>query len=259
MTGSKWGKSLKEQTQTTEESKADEVVQLLLPADQQTAARAEPGKGAFDNPAMAVAAQRTTVLRDVLRTSILAVRRDHFQTQFGQRLIQFVTIISLVANQALRLGLVGKKLQGFLHHVPFGDVRRRHTRTQRKSLAVNDYLQLGALAFPGQPDPFATSFGGRKGGIYKALIEVDPPFLREAAHDPGEQLPEGLVSAPKLQAVMHRGLGRKTLRQVFPLNARVQNKEDRFQHRSSILPRPPSARRLRRLKDGLQYLPVLVS
>src|SRR2546425_2943580 len=102
------GESLKEQTQTTEEGKADEVGEFLLPADQQSASRAEPGKGTLDNPAMAIAAQRTTVLSDVLRASILAVRRDHFQTQFGERVIEFVTIIGFVADQALRLGLVGK-------------------------------------------------------------------------------------------------------------------------------------------------------
>src|SRR5438067_439754 len=109
------GKSLQEQAETAEESKADEVGEFLFPAHEQAAARAEPGKGAFDNPAMAITAQRATVLSDVLRAAVLAVRRDHFQTQFGKGFIQFVTIISLVANQALRLGPVGKKVQGFLH------------------------------------------------------------------------------------------------------------------------------------------------
>src|SRR5207302_210013 len=182
------GKSLKEQTKTSEEGKADEVGQFLLPANQESASRAEPGKGAFDNPAMAVAAQGTTVLSDVLRAAILAVRRDHFQSQIGEGFIQFITVISLVTDQALRLGLVGKKIRGFLHHVPFGYVRRRHARAKRKPLAVNDYLQLGAFAFPGQTDPFAASFGRCKSGIDKALIEVDPPLLRKAAHDLCEQL-----------------------------------------------------------------------
>src|SRR5438094_3470712 len=109
-------KSLQEQAQTTEQGEADEIRQLLLPAHQQAAARSEPGKGALDNPAMTITAQRTTILSDVFRASILAVRRDHFQPEFGESFIEFVTVISLVADQTLGWSLFGKEIEGLLLH-----------------------------------------------------------------------------------------------------------------------------------------------
>src|SRR5260221_556203 len=96
---------------------------------------------------------------------------------------------------------------------------------ERKSIAINDQLQLGAFAFPGQPHGLATPFGRREGGINKALTEIDPAFLSETTHDRRQRLAKGLVGTPKLKPVMHRRLARKTLRQVLPLDARVQNEK----------------------------------
>ena len=168
-------KSLKEQTKTTEEGKAHEVRELLLPTDQQAAARAEPGESALDFPAVAITAQRAAVRRHVFRAAIPAMRGDHCQTQFRKGLIQFITVISLVAQQAFRLGFLGKKAESFLHHVPRGHVRRRHACPQRKSRPINDQLHLCPLAFL-RPDSFATTFGGRESGVNQALVEIDPPL-----------------------------------------------------------------------------------
>lgn len=132
-----------------------------------------------------------------------------------------------------------------------GDAGSSDTRSERKSLPINDQLHLGALALLRQPHPLAASFGRRKGRVNKALIQVDPPLLRQTADDSRQQLSESLVGTPELEPIMHGGLGRKALGQVLPLHAGVQNKEDGLEHRPTILPRPSTARGLSRFQNRL--------
>ena len=71
-------------------------------ADQQTAELAEPGVGAFDDPAAAVATQFASVL--VLSLPIvLPVGDDEFDTTLPQTLAQWVGVVGAIRNHALRL------------------------------------------------------------------------------------------------------------------------------------------------------------
>ncbi len=49
---------------------------------------AEPGDGAFDDPPMTIPAQRPTVLGLIFRQAIASVGRNHFDAEFGQRVVK---------------------------------------------------------------------------------------------------------------------------------------------------------------------------
>src|SRR3974390_3001310 len=65
----------------------------------QAAKVAEPGEGAFDFPAAAVAAQGSTVLRARL-AAIAAMRRDQFDASRSQLRAQRIAVISAVSDHA---------------------------------------------------------------------------------------------------------------------------------------------------------------
>src|ERR1041385_5434645 len=95
--------------QAAEQSEADVDGHILFPAHEQSAMIAEPGDSAFNDPTVAIPAQRSTVLRAVFRPSIAAVWSDHLDAQIEQERVQRIRVVSLVANEALGLAVVGKQ------------------------------------------------------------------------------------------------------------------------------------------------------
>src|ERR1700675_4150566 len=75
----------------------------MLMADQQTAELAEPGVGAFDDPAPTVTAKFASVLVLALPI-VLPVGNDQFDATLLQTLAQRVGIVGAIRNHALRLG-----------------------------------------------------------------------------------------------------------------------------------------------------------
>ena len=137
-------------------------------ADQQTAELAEPGVGAFDDPAAAVATQFASVL--VLSLPIvLPVGDDEFDTTLPQTLAQWVGVVGAIRNHALRLaprtalGTRDRDLgeRGFRKR----SFSRRGTfqpNSQRKTLTVDQYHPLRPLAPLGFSDRIAPFLAGAK-------------------------------------------------------------------------------------------------
>jgi hypothetical protein len=86
--------------EAAEVDEAEEVLDVVLPADDQAPKVVKPGKKAFDPPSSAVSTQWAPVLGNA---AVAAVGRDHFDAvsifKFG---IQLVGVIGLVADQPLR-------------------------------------------------------------------------------------------------------------------------------------------------------------
>jgi hypothetical protein len=137
-------------------------------ADQQTAKLAEPGVGAFDDPAAAVAAQLASVL--VLPVLVvLPVGNDEFDATLPQALAQRVGVVGAIRNHALRLaprtalgawdrdcGERGFRKRSFSRRGTF------QPNSQRKTLTVDQYHPLRALAPLGFSDRSAPFFAGAK-------------------------------------------------------------------------------------------------
>ena len=85
---------------TAESSESSEERGMLFVASQESAVITEPGNGALDDPSAAIAAQRPAILSQVLGPTVGPVRRDHFDAQFCEGLIQGVAIITLVSDEA---------------------------------------------------------------------------------------------------------------------------------------------------------------
>src|SRR6266481_7920590 len=138
--------------------------------DNQVAEVAEPGEGALDFPAPAVAPQRSSVLGHRF-ASIPAMRRDQFDPALSQPHSQRVTVVTTIGDQAER----------FLPRPPgmgsaaYADRRERRFReprfvrgcrtkvlSQRKTLAVDHHHPLRALAPLGFSDSAAPFLAGAK-------------------------------------------------------------------------------------------------
>src|ERR1700758_3053060 len=88
----------------TETNHAEEILDVVLPADYQPTEMMEPCKQSFDSPTSAVAAQRTAIL--CRRPALSTMRRDHLNAvALGQVTIQAVAVVSLVADQSLAGGV----------------------------------------------------------------------------------------------------------------------------------------------------------
>lgn len=82
--------------------KTEEIGLVVLPSDDQAAEVMQPGKQAFDFPATAVAAKRTSIL-GLRPTAIVPVRRDQAgAVRSGQACVQRIAVVGAIANHALR-------------------------------------------------------------------------------------------------------------------------------------------------------------
>jgi hypothetical protein len=77
----------------TETNHAEEVLDVVLPADHQPTKMMEPSEESFHSPTSAIAAQLTTILRR--RPAFSAMGCDHLDAvTLGQVPIQTVTVVS---------------------------------------------------------------------------------------------------------------------------------------------------------------------
>ena len=229
---------------------------MLLMADKKPAVMPKPGNGALHNPAVTIAAKRAAILS--LRT-IGTIGRDHFDTQLRQGLIKRITVVSLVTDQALRAGLLLAESESLLHHGSLADVRRVDGEGQWNTLSINNKLQFCSLSFTGQADTVTASFGGGKRRINKTLVEAHSPLINQIANDGREDFSENIRLAPSLQIVMDRAFGRKSSRQVLPLNTGVQNEQNRLENLPLACPRPPILTLARSLQNRPQNLPLIIA
>lgn len=206
---------------TAESSESSEERGMLFVASQESAVITEPGNGALDDPSAAIAAQRPAILSQVLGPTVGPVRRDHFDAQFCEGLIQGVAIITLVSDEAFWLKVSLDEAQGLLDHRGLTDAGCIQRESQGNSLGINHKLHLGSFTFARQTNGGSSALGRGKSGIHKALFQVDSTLFDQLTDNGSKDTPERIGLTPRLQIVVHRALRRKGSRQVLPLDSGV--------------------------------------
>jgi hypothetical protein len=116
----------------------------------------QPGKEAFDLPALAIAPQGSAILSDWL-LAVGFMRCDQFDALFAQSLIQRITVIGSITNQSLRTLLRKTVLQCSFDQ---SDFMRRSTFNgygDRKTSAIchcHELCTLAPLGFSHPAPPF---------------------------------------------------------------------------------------------------------
>jgi len=140
----------------------------MLVADQQSAELTEPGIGSLHDPTSLIAAQFAPIFVSPMRV-VLSVRRDQFDATLLQALPQRVGVVAAVGDYTLGL-LPWPSLRA--RDMDFGErgFRKRNfcrrgtfqPNSQRKTLTVDQYHPLCALAPLGFADGKAPFFAGAK-------------------------------------------------------------------------------------------------
>src|SRR5277367_842014 len=147
---------------------------MIFVTDHQPAEVEQPCKEAFDLPAPPVSSQRTSVLGGF--TPVDFVGRNHFRAVLLHQLfIESVTVVRLVPDQPF--GHIGHHpcLQGGGHQFHFSRRSAFCPQGERKTMAVRNAHDLGALAplgFPHQSPPF---LAGTKVPSTKHSFRSNPP------------------------------------------------------------------------------------
>src|SRR5215213_6212296 len=95
----------------------------------------KPGEQPLNLPPSLVTPQHSAVLRSCF-LPVLLVRRNHLDTLLGQFFIQWIRVVSFVADQSLR-PLTGKNLsESCLDKGDFMRASRRRVDGDRKTIAV---------------------------------------------------------------------------------------------------------------------------
>ena len=129
--------------------KGEVVFGMIFPANYEPSEVVKPGEESFDFPALAVAAQPTTIVEGGLGSSA-TVRRDQKDFLFEQLLAQRIAIVCFIGNNAQRLFWHEQLAQSGFHQLHFGG---------RSSFCVR------APLLPGLTNPLAQGIRGAEGNI----------------------------------------------------------------------------------------------
>jgi hypothetical protein len=163
-----------EDLHATEANHAEEVLDVVLPADHQPTKVMEPSEKSLDSPSFAVTAQWTTVLRR--RPALSTMRGDHLDViALGQISIQAVTVIGFVADQSRREGVEEAVSEDAFDELAF--VRRSafDTNGDRKTVIIGESDDFRPLAAFGGPDRKAPFFAPVKEASMKASSSFSFP------------------------------------------------------------------------------------
>src|SRR6478735_7127327 len=138
------------------------IVSVILISHNQAAEVVHPSEQSFHFPAALEPAQRTSVLGNPIGPAAATVRSNHFGAELLQNLsVQPVTVVRLVSNEPLRQISYEPLLQRFSHQFYFSRASTLCAYGDRKTIAVCNCHDLGALA----------AF---------SLSHAEPPFLAGA-------------------------------------------------------------------------------
>lgn len=153
--------------------KALKIFSVIFVAHNQSPEVEQPGKQPLDFPSPHVATQRPAVLR---LASLGSVWRNHLcAVVLHQALIQLVAIIRLVADQPLRHLRHDSLLQRFFHQLHFSWRSTFCPQGDRKTMAVCNAHDLGALAAFSLPDQSPPFLAGTNVPSTKHSFKSRPP------------------------------------------------------------------------------------
>jgi len=110
---------------------------------QQSSERPKPGDGPFNDPAMAIGAQASTVLIPAMQV-VVAVRTGQDDATGGEPLAQRITVVGSVADQVLGIAPVRRdsRVQRRGDERDFRGRRRGNGDSQRNTLTLDQYHAL---------------------------------------------------------------------------------------------------------------------
>src|SRR5215471_2246051 len=159
------------------------VFGMILIADHQTPEIVQPSEEPFNFPTALEAAQRSTVLCHSFRFAALTMWRNHVCVELiEQFLIERITIVGLVSHQALRNIRYESLLQRLADQFHFSRASTLCAYGERKTVAVCNCHDLGALAALGLSHTEPPFLAGAKLPSTKASLRSSPPrSLRSCA------------------------------------------------------------------------------
>src|SRR6266568_6689577 len=222
-------KSPEEDNEASELDKSEEVLGVVFPADEDAALPLNPSEEAFDEPAPHVAAEAAAILGRWL-APVGAMRRDHLDAVLAQLLIQWIAVVSAIADQVLRLGFDHVKVEAQLHQTHLMMVRRVRADREGQSMAINNRHDFHAFPALRRSDFGPATFRHHERRVDEALFFIQRAFVTKLVSNVRQHSTQNLIATPSLKAPMHSFVVRMALRQHVPLRACVEYPQHRFQH-----------------------------
>src|ERR1041384_600960 len=157
-------------------NEAQEILCVIFPTHHQAPKVKEPGKHPLDFPAAAKTPQAATILSAALGSPSLPMGCDHFGGKLGHHfLIQFVTVVGFVADQALGNLRHKSLLHRLAHQRHFSRRSTGCADGERKTMAVGHTHDFGAFATFGRSDQTPPFFAGTNVPSMKHSLRSRPP------------------------------------------------------------------------------------
>ena len=158
-----------------------EVLGVVFPTDDQAAEVAQPGKESFHLPSALEASEAATVLGFRVGPSTVAMRRNHLGAKaFQQFRVQAITIVGFIANQSLRHLRDQPRLQGGRYEGVFSRASTFCPSGERKTMAVCNGHEFGALAALGLAHAAPPFLAGTNVPSTKHSVRSRPPRSRRS-------------------------------------------------------------------------------
>ena len=206
---------------------------VVFVTNDESAEAADPGDGAFDLPAAAIATQFSTVLR-VRSTASSAMWTDQVPTFGQQTRAKFVAVIGSIGNQRSRRFAGGHFVDDFFDE---RDLSRRSTfgpACKWNSLTICHHHPLRTLSTLGFADSFAPFLAGEKLASTNTSSQSSSPrssSVSRKACQISTSTSSPSHSTSRRQQVLGDGI---SLGQVTPASTAAQHPQNAFQARSII-------------------------
>jgi len=159
----------------------EEVLWVILPANDDATIIMEPSEQALNFPATTIAAQHAAVLGDG-SAAVPAMRGDQFHMEmFAYPLIQPIAVVGFIADQPLRCLAEESPLQRGFDERGFMRRSTDHVHGDRKTMAVCDCHDFAAFAAFCRADTRAPFFAELKLASMKASLRSSFPRSRRSS------------------------------------------------------------------------------
>src|ERR1700738_4270775 len=124
------------------------------------------------------------------------MRRNHLDAVFSQLLVQWITVVSTVADQILRLGFDHVEVEAELHQADFVMVRRMRADRKRQSMAINNRHDFHAFSALRGSDLRAAALGHNEGRVNEAFFFVQYASVAKVVSNIRQYPAQSLVATP---------------------------------------------------------------